>query len=147
MLHELGFIDPLFADPVPDLVATREFLLVHVDRGKYLPMEFVKQAHGFERVKQALLRDKIIAESHGDPPHRHILRDTLDPGIERWLKGIAVWAAVPEKLHHFDLVRRCLHRGPLVQHHVVGTCHWRLGLGQRPPGRHGRTRHCGTTNH
>ena len=118
-----------------------------MDGCKDLPMELVKQAHGFERVKQALLRHKIIAKSHGHPPHRHIFAHALDPGIEGGLKGIAVWAAVPKKFHHFDFARRRLHRGSFFQHHVVGPGHWRFGLGQRQPRGYGRTRQCGTANH
>ena len=102
---KLDFVDALFFSPGLHSGVAVEHEFFTVNGGEHADVHFFDQVHGLQRVVQALLGHKVFAESHGDAAHHHVFGGVLDPLLKSGLKGIAVGAAVPKKLEHFDLAR------------------------------------------
>ena len=80
----------------------------HMDGLKQLDVQSLHFLKRLEHIKHALLRLKVIAESHRDSLDLDVLGHFADPFCKTRFKGIAVRAAVPEKLDHLDLAFACI---------------------------------------
>ena len=90
-----------------------------MDGGEHPDVHFLDQVHGFERVIQALLGYKVISEGHGHAAHHHIFGGVFGPLLERRFELIAVGAAVPEELQHFNLASARFGRHGALEGDVV----------------------------
>ncbi|MNL30206.1 hypothetical protein D3C87_1519280 [compost metagenome] len=94
-----------------------------MDRLEHLAVQRVQLAQRLQRIEDLGVRQQVVAEGHRHALEHHVLALLAGPGFQLRLEVVAVRAAVPEELGHFDLARR--HRLGRLQHRVVlalGRC-------------------------
>src|SRR5688572_178619 len=69
-------------------------------------MELVEQAERLERIEDGGVVRPALVEHGGNATEFDILRQRFQPRFDLGFEVVAVNAAVPEELEHFDLVRR-----------------------------------------
>src|SRR5471030_744202 len=102
-LEELGFINALGSNEVSHVVWISQTLAAFLDGVKNRGVNLLLYAHGVEGNEQLAVSVPRAAE-HGRNTHEvNVGRQLGDPWVDGRLKGVAMRAAVPEHLHHFDL--------------------------------------------
>ena len=78
-------------------------------------------AQCLQDVVHPLLGLKVISELHGHTFDFDVLGHVFKPSFKTWLKGVAVRAAVPKKLNHFDFALGTFSGHALVQGQIINA--------------------------
>src|SRR4029077_20268177 len=73
-----------------------------VEQGSMQPIEF---SDGLQRVENSGIDWPVVVQNSRHALELHVARQSLYPGFEVGLERVAVGAAIPEQLEHFDLAR------------------------------------------
>ena len=82
-----------------------QLLVLFLDRFKHGAVNLVFDTHCFQRQEHLAVSIPWAAEHGWDTHEVDVGWQFFNPRIDHWLKGVAVRAAVPEQLYHFDLAR------------------------------------------
>src|SRR5204862_1409475 len=77
-------------------------LMDGVEQGSMQPLEL---SDGLQREENPGIDRPVVVQNSRQAPELDVARQSLRPGFEVGLERVAVRAAVPEKLEHFDLAR------------------------------------------
>ena len=128
--HEAGAVDALLGHKITDEFGLVELQTFGMHGVEHLGMQRGDQTQRFDRkVKPLVDPERILAEGDRDAAEGDIGRQLGGPGGEIGLEMVAVRAAVPEELDHFNLAGRRRHGGGLAQLHVVRAFDRPLRLG------------------
>lgn len=91
-----------------------------MDGFEYGFVDLVLDTHGFQGDEQLAVNVPDTAEHRRDTHEVDVGRQLFSPWVDGRLEGVAVWAAVPEQLDHFDLARH-RNRNGAAQLYVLFT--------------------------
>ena len=139
-LQEGVFIHTLSGEELGHFIGAGELLAVFLDGFEHRSVDLGFDTHGLQGDKHLPVQVPHATEHGGHANKIHVIRQLGDPRIDGRLEVVAMRAAVPEQLHHFDLARLG-HGNRAAQLHVLFARLDILGLGhakQAGAGKNGR---------
>ncbi|MCY1413521.1 hypothetical protein D9M71_289540 [compost metagenome] len=112
--EELVAINTLSGEEVSHLFRLGQVLALNLNGFEHRSVNLVFNTHGFEGQEHLAVGIPRATEHRRDPLEIDVLGQLLDPWIDHRLEAVAVRAAIPEQLHHFDLARY-RHRNRVLQ--------------------------------
>ncbi|MNN35414.1 hypothetical protein D3C81_1492640 [compost metagenome] len=103
--QEFILVDALCGQEICHVILVGQLFMFFLDRFEHRSMDLVFDTHRFEGQEQLAMCIPRATEHGRDTDEVHVGRQLLGPGIDHWLEGVAMRAAVPEQLYHFDLAR------------------------------------------
>ncbi|MNF70669.1 hypothetical protein D3C84_525860 [compost metagenome] len=108
------------------LVRRGQFFALNLNGFEHCRVNLVLDTHGFEGQEHLAVGVPWAAEHGGNALEVDVGRQLLSPRINHWLEAVAMWAAIPEQLDHFDFAWH-RHRYRVAQLDILLALHNRIG--------------------
>ena len=115
-------VDALFSHPVRNLFRRVEGSSLPVQGVIEFYVQLVSQAQRLEGVIHPCMKCPVFIQDGGNGYKLGIFRFVFQPPVQVGLQAVAMGAAVPEHLHHFDLVPG-LDRLNFIEQFIVSAFH------------------------
>src|SRR3989440_7445311 len=91
--------------PFSEGIAAQPHAALLVNGVEQRPVQPLELSDGLQRVENPGIDRPVVVQNSRQALELHVARQSLRPGFEVGLQRVAVRAAVPEELEHFDLAR------------------------------------------